>query len=347
MEYTVNMGCWSSVFAVPSAVVDEYIKLASGNAVKVLLYMLRHNGQKISDETISQSLNLGKDDVCDAIRFWQEVKLLENAPSVNSAPAVPVNSTVKETTPAPQKTQASLNAEAANETQSYIQQSSGNFHITPSELTARMEKSKDIKMMFDIAQQTLGTTLNHSLCKSLLWQNDYLGLSIDVILMLLSYCVSIGKTSSAYIETVAIDWSQREINSLEKAQNEIQRMTDSRSFASKVSASFGLKRSPTPNQQKFIEEWFSAGVDPDLIACACERTVDLNKTLTMNYVNAIIVNWRNEGITTRAQAETTFRNAGTKQSYKKQYQPKSDASYNISEFDKFAINYSENMKGTD
>ena len=48
MNYMINLGSWGSVFAVPSDVVDKYIKIASGSSIKVLLYFLRHCGEQLS-----------------------------------------------------------------------------------------------------------------------------------------------------------------------------------------------------------------------------------------------------------------------------------------------------------
>ena len=46
MEYFLNTGCISSIFAVPKSIVDNYIKLANEASLKVLLYMLRFSEQE-------------------------------------------------------------------------------------------------------------------------------------------------------------------------------------------------------------------------------------------------------------------------------------------------------------
>ena len=53
MNYSINLGAWKSVFAVPSAVVDDYILLASSAAIKTLLYLLRHGGDSFSEKQIA------------------------------------------------------------------------------------------------------------------------------------------------------------------------------------------------------------------------------------------------------------------------------------------------------
>ncbi len=45
MGYKLELGAWSAVFAVPNALVDRYIKEADGDQLKVMLWLLRHNGR--------------------------------------------------------------------------------------------------------------------------------------------------------------------------------------------------------------------------------------------------------------------------------------------------------------
>ena len=66
MDYIVNTGSWGSLFAVPDCVVDDYIKLASGQAVKVLLYVLRNGNRKIDKNEIASALNMNDEAIDDA-----------------------------------------------------------------------------------------------------------------------------------------------------------------------------------------------------------------------------------------------------------------------------------------
>ena len=47
MEYRLHMGPWNSVFAVPTALVDRYLKLAGKEQLQVLLWMLRHKDSTV------------------------------------------------------------------------------------------------------------------------------------------------------------------------------------------------------------------------------------------------------------------------------------------------------------
>lgn len=76
MSYSVNLGCWGSIFAVPTDIVDKYIKIAGSAQLKVLLYILRHSGEQFDIDTIAQYLNMGSFDVKDCIEFWTSFNVI-------------------------------------------------------------------------------------------------------------------------------------------------------------------------------------------------------------------------------------------------------------------------------
>ncbi|MBP0960965.1 MAG: DnaD domain protein [Oscillospiraceae bacterium] len=349
MDYYLDAGCYGNIFAVPSAVVDNYIKLASGSAVKVLLYILRNNGRNVSSTEIAAAININPDDVKDAFNFWEGVGIIGNRGTEQSTASesarkdhnrtAPVSQPVSAPSPQPANTAVTESAPAKTNSSS-VQVTSASFQRTPTELQ-QLCSTSEMKAVLDMAQQILGSTINHTMMRSIIWQHEYLGLKPDVILMLLTYCASIGKTSTTYIDTIAVDWSQNDINTAEKADAEIARRSAAHSFTAKMASEFGLKRKPTPEQQMIFDEWIAKGFDTDLIACACERAVDQGKPLTVKYVNGILGNWEKAGIKTREQAKSEFSNKKTA-AYNPNV-PKKKASYDINKVKEYAIPFAENV----
>jgi DnaD/phage-associated family protein len=220
MDYFINCGIWNSVFAVPNDVVDNYIKLASGASLKVLLYALRNNGQVLGVSELSKELSLSEENIEEAFCFWENVNILSRA-QLNKEKANSPISDVKQTT----EDKAPENIIVANQ-KSFSQRSSSGFSITPSEIANKIDSSEAVKALFAMAEVSFGNVLTYTEQRSLIWIHEYLGLSADVILMLLEYCISIDKKNMRYIETIAISWNENEINTLEAAQNEIKRLQD-------------------------------------------------------------------------------------------------------------------------
>ena len=71
MEYFLNAGIIGGIFAVPNAVVDNYIKLANESAIKVLLYVLRNANETLSSSGIANALNISENQVEEAFVFWE------------------------------------------------------------------------------------------------------------------------------------------------------------------------------------------------------------------------------------------------------------------------------------
>ena len=102
----------------------------------------------------------------------------------------------------------------------------------------------------------------------------YLGLKKEVIITLISYCASIGKTNSAYIEKIACAWSENEINTLNAAQEEVSRMSASREYTAQVMRAFEMNRRPTAKQADFIAQWKKNGFTIELMHYAYEKTIE-------------------------------------------------------------------------
>ena len=72
MSVRINLGGWGSVFAVPSCIVDEHLKLASPQQLKVILFLLRNSEKSYTYKEIGDTLLIHEEDVKDSVTFWKE-----------------------------------------------------------------------------------------------------------------------------------------------------------------------------------------------------------------------------------------------------------------------------------
>ena len=71
MKFQVNPSlAWGAVFSVPAVIVDRYIKLASPEQLKTLLWVLRHAFEQPTIESISEELGFSVADVKEYLSFW-------------------------------------------------------------------------------------------------------------------------------------------------------------------------------------------------------------------------------------------------------------------------------------
>lgn len=292
MDFQLHCGAWNQMFPVPNAVADHFLKLASPDALRVLLYLLRHGNEALTDEAIGDALSISREQVEDAFLFWEQANILER--SGTAQPQEPV----RQNAPAPAP--AAPTPQPATEVpKPFAQRSSAGFLPTPSELAARIQESREIKSLFDMAEQQFHRMLTPTEQRSLLWMRDYLGLGPDVILMLIGYCISIEKPHVRYIETVAVSWQERDILTFQRAQQEVQALTAQRTFTADIMRAFEMQRRPTTKQQAFIDQWQRKGYKLEMITYAYELCVESIDKLNFSYIDKILATWENEGLTSR------------------------------------------------
>ena len=287
MEFKANSGIWGTMFGVPCIVADNFLKLATGDQIKVLLYILRHSGRSCTDSEIAANTGITPQQAGEAVMFWHQANVLVQDT------AAPVTSNSIMTPPAAPKSEPDV--------QQPVRQTAVPEHqrqnLSSSEIAELMKNSADIAELFKMAENILDI-LNHTRQNSLIWMFSYLGLKKEVIITLLAYCASIDKTNAGYIEKIAADWSENEINDLTAAQEEVSRLNESRNYISQIMRTFEMKRRPTSKQMEIISQWKNIGFNMDLIHYAYEKTIERIDKLSFEYINRILLSWRDSGFST-------------------------------------------------
>lgn len=168
---------------------------------------------------------------------------------------------------------------------------------SPEELAAYTDKNESIKELFEFAQSKFGNLLTQKQMSKIFSFHDWLGLPLDVIKELLSYCAKTNHFNMRYIEKVAISWADKGIFTLEQAKENIKLYNVS---YREVMKSFGQgNRSPLPFEEQFMKKWFNDyNFSVDIIKMACERTISKLGKPSFEYANSIIENWHKKNIKT-------------------------------------------------
>ena len=312
MAYNINLGVWGSVFAVPSVVVDEHLKIASAYQLKVLLYLLKNNSTPMDENTIGEALNMHPDDVKDSLSFWVERKVI----SVSEDEIAPVKP-----------------AETVSES----------FSVTT--VMSEEEPKKSKRPMSRPTRPEPGYVIKRlGSDPGLAMLMDTDGLPVDVILMLLQYCADNGKGTMRYVEKIGIEWGSEGISTIDLAEAKIRSLTESYSCYNRVATTFGMKNvgSPTKKQLSLANQWVSTwSFSEDMLRLAYERCVDSKGELNMDYINGILkkwymAGWKNPDDVEKEESESPKKSI-KKSSKKKSNALESDASYDIDEYEKKSI----------
>lgn len=285
MDYKIN---WDNgVFAVPDGVMD-CMKLASGKAVKVLLYMLKYRDVPADPEDIGVTA----EDIGDALSYWEQTGIItkngqaashDEHKNADKSEKPPVKILAKPPeAPAPiAKPRAVIKPQKS---------------LLPSEIAERIESSEDVAFLFESAEGCLKRVLTFDDQRTILWFYDHLGMSADIITMLIAYCCSIERTTMGYIEKIAVDWHEKNITTHEQAENEILLMQKKFSFEGRVQSRLRLQSKLTASQKKYIGDWAMWDMDIDMVELAYDKTVDATGKPSFNYMNKILQKWHDNGI---------------------------------------------------
>ena len=126
-------------------------------------------------------------------------------------------------------------------------------------------------------------------------------------MVLLHYCMASSRgrlPSMRYIEKEAYAWADREIMTLEQAEEHIAAQNARRTQSAEVARRLGIADRPlTPTENKYIASWLDAGFGPEAIALAYDRTVEKTGGRKWSYLDAILRSWREKGLFTPDQIE--------------------------------------------
>lgn len=343
MSVKLDLGAWRSVFAVPSKIVDEGLKFSDGVKLKVLLFVLRNSDSDISDSDISKATGVNVTDIPEALDYWVNMGILQKTSDAylpakdNSVEELNANNNSTNEIRAKQPKSEAL--QTVEEISEQVNEAKHRFAVTKPQkpdyfFTAqRLSEDTELKILVSEAQTALGKTLSNSDTSTLLMLKDTCGLPLDVVLMLIQYCISIDKGNMRTIEKIGISWADDGVNSVEAADNKIRYSKQLSSYFSTVSSAFGMKNvgSPTKKQLEYSRMWVGEWkFSHEMLREAYERCVDKKGTMQFNYINGILKKWNSLGIKNIDELKKLEANQSTKPTSHK-------ASYDIDELEKINI----------
>jgi len=333
--YQVGSGAWGRVFAVPSEVADKHLKLCGAVSLKVLLLLLRH-GEPMDSGKLAALLGQSPADIQDAVNYWVEHGIISQVdePSVHAAStSSSVRTAPEPSVPVSSAHTASVALERLEELPhgNKIIQLGRRRRLSMAEVNELVACDKGMRGLLGEAQSALARPLKPMETESIATIYAQYELMPDIILMILHYCISIGKTSVTQIEKMAADWYSRDINTHEKAEQELFRLGEKSELDDTIRQTFGIYgRGISDKERVFFKRWTDElRMSTQLIRLAHERTIDMKGKLSFAYINAILDNWHKKGIKTPDAALLDIKD-GSPKSKEKAGEPQ--ASYDLGRF---------------
>lgn len=325
-----------SATRVSNVFIDEYMSNANGEFVKVYLYLLRQlhaPGSAFSISAIADKFEHTEKDIKRALSYWERMQLLrleydadENLTGVHlldtqpkgdgghEPPAAPAGDRTKQQAPAPQKKTYSAD-----------------------EIRQFREQEAAAELLF-ITERYLGRVLTPTDLNVIFYWYDEFQFSTDLIEYLIEYCVSKGHTSIHYIDKVALAWSKHQVKTVEQAKLAVNGHNQAYFTVMK---SLGIKgRSFVPSETAYIDKWNNEyGFSAEMIAAACERTIQAIHQPSFEYVDTILNNWRKNHIATLEDAAKL--DEAHQKKKKSASAPKASAKNKFNNFDQRSYDYDQ------
>ena len=299
---------------VSNVFIEKYMPNARGEFVKVYLLMLKHSiaGEPgISGPILASSLNLLESDIMNALNYWSDLGVIKLT-SVD-----PMN----------------------NFSIEFLDLSEDNF--TPNKEVNLLDalENKGINDMLKDIEKILGRTLSPKEMEMYLgWQKEF-SFPSELILLLVEYCASKGKSDYRYIEKVALTWHDMNITTMAQAQNYIKQTEDKWVKIRKILSYLGIKNNDLMKpQEEMIDKWLTTyNFDLDVIKKACNICADRLNRADFKYIDGILTNWFNNNIKTLD--DIAVKDKQFKKNYKKNTYNKNNSSNGFNNFEARSYDY--------
>lgn len=251
--------------SVPLEDADKLLSGADGLSALLYLYILRRSGAATASEAAAE-LNCGEREIAAAFGRLASLGLLDG--------------------------QASLIAAEPPE-------------YKFEEFSRRSDSDDMFKFIVAETQRVFGRMLSGTELKTIFAFYDHLALPCEVILTLINYCVEEAKErygdnrlpTMRQIEKEAYIWSDREILSLERAEEYIRRQSDRKDSVAGIKGVLQISgRDMSSSEKKYVESWLEMGFAPETVEIAYDRTIIQTGKLTWKYLDTILNSWHNKGL---------------------------------------------------
>lgn len=333
MAYRLDIGLWNQVFAVPCGLVDRHLKLAGKEELQVILYLLRHPGEALEPQALGDALGMPLEKAQEALEYWVDRGLLAlQGEELSPVPQQEAPAAARPLQPQPAGEQAPPPQEEKPAGEKKLPPRKRMVRPDAGHLAARMSESDSVRYLMQEAEATLGKTLSPAMTSLLLTITDDYGLPVEVTVMLLHYAKEVQKTGTAYIDSVARDWAESGIFTLEAAERKLQELSQRRLAWGMVESAAGLpRRSPSKREEEAATRWvYQWGFSREMLSAAYDRCADNTGKFSAAYINKVLEGWHNAGIRTVEQLQEAERQ-------KQEEQKKDQKSYDIDELERLSF----------
>lgn len=275
--------------------IEKYVSKANHSFIIIYIYILKKsiNNEMLILSELSQNLNMLASDILRGISYWKEEGLLDYEEIDEKLKVTFFDLNSNKELQNIKNTDISFNdLDAQNE-------------ITTSENLLMKSEQSEIKQLYSLAEKKLAKTLSYNEKQILTKLYSEYGMSIEIMATLFTYCVEKRKLNFSYIEKVAIDWHENNIDSIEKLEAYLD-LYDKNYKA--ILKAFGIRnRASIKEEEDYMKKWLvDLNMPLEIIKFCCTRTIMNTGYNRFSYADKIIVGLYEKNIKTIEEAKKVF-----------------------------------------
>ena len=293
------------VTCVSNTFIDNFMKDANGEYVKIYLYMLRclsQEGMDFSISAMADKLDHTQRDIKRALEYWERQNLLRLEYD-ESGDLIGICLLDPYSTPAPRSTALQEPISPVVSTVSMVAQIPPVETSVPQQRTyssdelAVLASQADVKEVTRITEMYIGKPLKSSDLQTLMFWYDELHMSADLIEYLVEYCISKNHSSFHYMNKVAMNWAESGITSVSQAKGENELRSE---YTRAVANAFGISgRNLTDAEMEYVKRWDKEfGFPIAIVQEALNRTILTIQKPSFDYADSILRKWHQSKVST-------------------------------------------------
>ena len=305
--------------------IDKFMPKARGEFVKVYLLGLKYcmAGEIGANSSIlANTLHLLETDVMNAWNFWNDEGVIKIQPIDNMSNFNIEFLVLEDCVDANPENMNLLKELSNNSTKDMLQDIE--------KLVGRPLSSKEMEMYIG-------------------WLNDF-NFKPEILLLLIEYCVSRGKTDYRYIEKVAITWHEAKVYTIDDAQSFITKFEDKWINIRKILKYLGIKDVEVMKPQELmLDKWLNVYNFPFEVICkACDICFERLNRAEFKYIDGILTSWFKDGIKTVEDVATknnkpgNFKTSATNKNSNETFNNYEQRTYDYNDLEKKLLGWDKN-----
>lgn len=302
MDIKINYG--DAVCAIPARALAE--RDAERADLLVLMQLCSDPYSAENIPLLAKRIGCTQKKVLSSIEFWREAGIItvENADTTSAASANPAAASAAHVSAASAASAASASTAAASTVPAPAGEGGASrFELRPQysgeELAALTDAhGGELRKLIDTCQGIVGRIFTQAEAGKVVGLYEYLGLDIEHILSLFTYCVHRGKRAVGYVEKTAYNLYDEGIDSAAKLEEYIKKKEEKEREEAHLRSLFGLgSRALTAKERQEFTQWLHEWKLPEeVLVRAYEQTVENTGKYSLAYMSRVLESWYMAGL---------------------------------------------------